>query len=350
MNAILFFFADGIYASKTIQQQFLHDLSKANREQQQQQQSASPFGQSPSAAGDDDDDSNIKLQAKKTDLNELLTGAGRLATSQQLIHQANEDISTVCRIIQLKVQLGSSGFEKTMRYQAQTKRLQELKDMCKNQLESLEKERLRVAQLRRALVPRAQLISQQTQKLAQQKDLLRKAREKLQHIKKTKLQVAVDKCNARRRKLVSQLMRIYPISSSPSTKDEPRMYTIRGIRLPNANLINYEEEQISTALGYCGHLVLMLSKYLQVPLRYRIIYRASRSDICDDVVQSFSQFPLFFRNADERRFQCGCILLNKNIEHMLNVRVANWFQHAKHASSQNTLENLEILISNEVPK
>jgi len=118
--------------------------------------------------------------------------------------------------------------------------------------------------------------------------------------------------------------------------------------LPNHNLQTHDEEEISTALGYCGHLVLMLSKYLLVPLRYRIIYKGSRSDICDDVVQSFSQFPLFFKNADERRFQCGCILLNKNIEHMLNVRLTNWHHIAQNA--QNTLENLDLLIANEVPR
>ncbi len=77
-----------------------------------------------------------------------------------------------------------------------------------------------------------------------------------------------------------------------------------------------DDEQCSTALGYCGHLVLMLSKYLGVPLRYRIIYKSSRSDICDDVVQAASQFPLYLKGSDERRFQCGCILLNKNIEHV----------------------------------
>jgi hypothetical protein len=60
----------------------------------------------------------------------------------------------------------------------------------------------------------------------------------------------------------------------------------------------------------------------QIPLRYRMIYRSSRSVICDDVTAS-SQFPLYFRNMEERRFELGVILLNKNIEHVRSDDTAN---------------------------
>jgi len=262
----------------------------------------------------------------------------------------------------------------------ETKRLQELKELCRVQSELLEKERIRVAQQRRNLVPRGKLIAAQCQQLGQQQIQLTKFKEKVQFLR-SKLNISLDKVSARRRKLISQLVTIYPIALvdagnqshvpthsgsqpalHPSTNPSHhihsvstgaavggnKLYTIRGLRLPVTNLVSYEDEEISTALGYAGHLVIMLSKYLQVPLRYRIIYRGSRSDVCDDVVQSATQFPLFFRNADEKRFQCGCILLNKNIEHLLNIRCANWHQIAN--SHQNTLENLNILLNNEVPR
>jgi hypothetical protein len=132
----------------------------------------------------------------------------------------------------------------------------------------------------------------------------------------------------------------------------------------------FDDEQISTALGYVAHLLIMLSKYqnvctlssflfpvsfrpslsrshlfvvpsLQIPLRYRILYKASRSEITDDVVQSgqpyasssfsilfcicsclssllvhfpLSRFPLYFKNTDETRAKAGVVLLNRNIE------------------------------------
>ena len=41
--------------------------------------------------------------------------------------------------------------------------------------------------------------------------------------------------------------------------------------------------------------------------------------ICDDVTAS-SQFPLYFKNMEERRFELGVILLNKNIEHVSRTR------------------------------
>jgi hypothetical protein len=128
--------------------------------------------------------------------------------------------------------------------------------------------------------------------------------------------------------------------------------TIRDLRLPNnVNniLTSFEEEQVSTALGHVCHLLCMLAKLLevrratlrtapthhapahpprllitpashvclcacacviQVPLRYRMIYRASRSVICDDVTAS-SQFPLYFKNMVRapRALTCAPTLL-----------------------------------------
>lgn len=64
---------------------------------------------------------------------------------------------------------------------------------------------------------------------------------------------------------------IYPIKYQDSLKE----FTIRGLELP-ADLYSMDDERISSALGYTAHLVCMLAKYLQVPLRYQVIYNASR--------------------------------------------------------------------------
>jgi hypothetical protein len=60
-----------------------------------------------------------------------------------------------------------------------------------------------------------------------------------------------------------------------------------------------------------AHLVVMLSKHLGIPLRYRLVLKGSCSSVCDDI-QSYSQFPLFSKSVENRRFECACILLNKN--------------------------------------
>jgi hypothetical protein len=87
---------------------------------------------------------------------------------------------------------------------------------------------------------------------------------------------------------------VYPISrptapvptkegGAPLPLSERQFFSIRGLPLPTSNLIAYDDEYISTALGHVGHLILMLSKYMAVPLRYPIVYRASRSAVCDNV-------------------------------------------------------------------
>jgi len=154
------------------------------------------------------------------------------------------------------------------------------------------------------------------------------------------------KVDTRRRKILMQLTQIYPIVERTTPKKNISVYTVRGIPLPTKLLANQNEEYTSTALGYVCHLVCMLSKYLQVPLRYRVIYKASRSAIGDDTQDA--TFPLFAKNVDENAFVLAILLLNKNIEHMLDVRVVNWHEKAQH--SQNTLENLDILLHHELPQ
>lgn len=51
-------------------------------------------------------------------------------------------------------------------------------------------------------------------------------------------------------------------------------------------------QEVSTALGYALHLVALLSKFLQVPLRYYPEVVGSRSRLRDDVLPHLSAYPL----------------------------------------------------------
>lgn len=108
-----------------------------------------------------------------------------------------------------------------------------------------------------------------------------------------------------------------------------------------------DDERISSALGHLSHFVFMLAKYLEIPLRYRVLLCASRSAVCDDVA-SFSQFPLFFRNSEEKRFEHGCLLMQSNIEHLLNMRAPDWRQKTKRPPAS-MLEALDLLLQHELP-
>ncbi len=63
-----------------------------------------------------------------------------------------------------------------------------------------------------------------------------------------------------------------------------------------------DDERISSALGYTAHLVCMLAKYLQIPLRYQVIYNASRCDVVpsNGVVGLVGSSFVFFRLVSSR--------------------------------------------------
>lgn len=184
--------------------------------------------------------------------------------------------------------------------------------------------RAAVLQKRESLLPKVSLIQQLHATALEHRERLASEHKVLRVDLRVRLHLLQLRCDSRRRTLLQNLASIYPISpprtalKSAQTHHPLMCFTIRGLRLPNNFnniLTSFDEEQVSTALGYVCHLLLIISKYLEVPLRYRMIYRASRSVICDDVTAS-SQFPLYFRNMEERRFELGVILLGKNIEHV----------------------------------
>lgn len=100
------------------------------------------------------------------------------------------------------------------------------------------------------------------------------------------------------------------------TKNENDEYSINGFIFPNSDYDNYDEEIIATALGHACHLVKLLSKYLDVPLRYNIISMMSRSRIVDGVKNNV-HYPLYSKGQDKNAFIEGISLLMKNIEQLL---------------------------------
>ena len=114
---------------------------------------------------------------------------------------------------------------------------------------------------------------------------------------------------ARRIKMLKDLREIYPIQSLSNDR-----YAIRGLELPIG--MNFVDDHVSSALGFTCHLVYMSSKYLSIPLRYRLICNASRSAVQDgDIV-----YPLFRTNTERPQFDRAVHLLEKDIECLLKLR------------------------------
>jgi hypothetical protein len=108
--------------------------------------------------------------------------------------------------------------------------------------------------------------------------------------------------------LVQQLQTIYPIAMLSGS-----VYSIRGFNLP-ADLFagNLSEDELSAALGYSCHAVHMLSKYLVIQLRYRLLCHNSRSGIQDDRA---ILYPLFQgRSVEHDQLEHGVKLLHRNVD------------------------------------
>ncbi|TDH67610.1 hypothetical protein CCR75_000088 [Bremia lactucae] len=129
---------------------------------------------------------------------------------------------------------------------------------------------------------------------------------------------AAHKIRSRQAMLVKQLGTVYPIEYVGAGE-----YSIRGIRIANSDLMGggrNDEEMISTALGYIAHLVFMLSKYLQVNLRYRVVPYSSRSYLKDEINDPIGEYPLYKRGVEKERHEKAIRFLRKDVEQLLFAR------------------------------
>jgi hypothetical protein len=143
---------------------------------------------------------------------------------------------------------------------------------------SLQAQRAGMMARRQALLPKLSMLqSAQTTQLAHREALEKQARKQVADLR-LQLHLVQLRQSFRRRTLLHSLSQIYPLTpprtalKSPASQHPLMCYTIRGLRLPNNFnniLTSFEEEQVSTALGYVCHLILLLSKYLDVRLAQR---------------------------------------------------------------------------------
>lgn len=121
--------------------------------------------------------------------------------------------------------------------------------------------------------------------------------------------------STRQSKLVKELSQIYPIKSLSQNR-----YAIRNLEIPTdlSTLFHsstHDDQHISSALGYTTHAVYMCSKYLVLPLRYKLLCNASRSAVQGD--QNGILFPLFKDKVEKEQFDIAITLLDRNVDCLL---------------------------------
>ena len=146
----------------------------------------------------------------------------------------------------------------------------------------------------------------------------------------------------RQLKLVSEIQCIYPIEKSATTNE----YCIRGLELP-VDLSTVDDDHVSSALSYVAHLLILLSKYLDIPLRYPIAYASSKSLIRDPLLIPMgggvaATLPLYRRGVDREKFEKAVVLIQKNVKQLV-CTVGLEYQNKK-----SWLENLNNIFQNQI--
>ncbi|EFJ05183.1 hypothetical protein SELMODRAFT_449217 [Selaginella moellendorffii] len=156
----------------------------------------------------------------------------------------------------------------------------------------------------------------------------------------------------RRRAMAAQVAALYPLIPCTNEKKCPPLahagegdsvpLTISGLHViapvkKEAALFTdkREYETSATALGHVAHMLSLLSRFLDIRLRYPVRYRASRSYIQDPspptepstsggaivlpaVENQLVEFPLFSDGQEPTRAAYAVFLLNKDLEQILD--------------------------------
>jgi Vacuolar sorting 38 and autophagy-related subunit 14 len=343
-NTMLFYLPDGIYV--------LPDVVEYLRKQAIAQEHIKKMFRDRKAAAVDAAVQGFKRSAQRSARNvrsiapvisptEVLFYANRICEAQQQVTSLEDQIADFSTQMEEALQNRRSFERRSAVVATRRQRLQQLERTLAKEQDALEFQRKEVKSARAAVAAHARTVADIAELCAEQTQFVRTQIVDRQVASSRKLHSLVTKrLEARRRKLMHHLLTIYPISQP---QPDSKLFTIRGTRVVNSSS-SQNDEQTSTALGYVCHLVGLLSKYLNIPLRYRLTYRGSRSLVSDDA-DSFVDAPLYTRGADEQRLEIARILLTQNIEHIFKVRTGQ----TKRCSADQMLQLLHEFMQAQVP-
>ncbi|KAM4796824.1 UV radiation resistance-associated gene protein [Rhinophrynus dorsalis] len=236
----------------------------------------------------------------------------RLHRAQCAIKQTQVTVQKIGREIEEKLRLTSLSNELKKESECLRLKILVLQDELERQKKSLVRGVDLLHKEQKSLSDKRNKFNLEREKLEKQNQTLSELRKectaKRELFLKTNAQLTI-----RCRQLLSELSYIYPIDAN-----DQKDYFICGVKLPNSEDFQAKDDgSVAVALGYTAHLVSMISFFLQVPLRYPILHKGSRSAIKDNINDKLTEkereFPLYPKGGEKLQFDYGVYLLNKNI-------------------------------------
>ncbi|XP_019941650.1 UV radiation resistance-associated gene protein isoform X1 [Paralichthys olivaceus] len=257
----------------------------------------------------------------------------RLHTAQRAIKQTQVTVQKIGKEIEEKLRTTTACTERKKERECMQLRIAVLRSELQRQRKALGRE-IDLRQKERAqLQKKEDAFAAQHESLKEEKESLTKLQKECT-AKREQFLKSNAQLTFRCRQLLSELSYIYPIDSANQSD-----YVICGVKLPNSEDFQAKDDgSVAVALGYTAHLVLMISCFLQIPLRYPVIHKGSRSSIKDTITDRLTEkereFPLYPR-GERFHFEYGVYLLNKNIAQLR-------YQHGLTTPDlQQTLPNLK---------
>uniref|UniRef100_A0A7N6AGG3 C2 domain-containing protein n=1 Tax=Anabas testudineus TaxID=64144 RepID=A0A7N6AGG3_ANATE len=257
----------------------------------------------------------------------------RLHTAQRAIKQTQVTVQRIGKEIEEKLRTTATCTERKKERECMQLRIAVLRSELQRQKKALSRERDLQQKERIQLQKKEEAFSAQHESLKEEKESLTKLQKECT-AKREQFLKSNAQLTFRCRQLLSELSYIYPIDVANQSD-----YVICGVKLPNSEEFQAKDDgSIAVALGYTAHLVLMISCFLQIPLRYPVIHKGSRSSIKDTITDRLTEkereFPLYPR-GERFHFEYGVYLLNKNIAQLR-------YQHSLTTPDlQQTLPNLK---------
>jgi hypothetical protein len=274
-------------------------------------------------------------------LNQILEGSNRIYHKLKDIDATRRAIALLMDEIEVRLKRKDAKQKKQRQAKQKTSRIKEMQDELKSEMALLTEEKIAVQKKREDLLTKGHALKEQHEKLSALQSIVFNSKKDLNQLASSHLPEIQRQLRGRRRIIMYDLSCLYPITGPDPAR---RQFYIRDLALPDSSFVSSNDEVISTALGYVTHLMLLASKYLAVPLPFRLIYGSSRSKISDDsAIEGVMTYPLFLKGVDETRFDLAMVLLRKNTEFLLALRVPNYVK-----GHLGTLQNLMAFVQFEI--